>query len=443
MVLFATSLIQEDFHCVKAKLAGCTPFPLGYLDREDAQQCFTPSRIAGLVSRVCKAKDLEIPQAIKIVIFEDFGTYLIQQFQQLYVYTNDFIAMVREALVRLKLNISFAIDFFASRLPDLARYLAGKANLPTPNIPLDSLKLHFGDAICTEDHFRTARATLGAGEIFIDNDSTVNLLRRDLEFSEFITFIHHEPPLLMPHADLIDMVTIRTNSLIFHVFLKPSPFYFRATIELLKAFEQEQDGIIYSWSPAGLIKILSDRYGWFSQLYDIKPEMSEKFGKDNVPLSDISRSLFHAPLCWRARTFSAHIRPSLVATTHRSIVVTTIHRAAAEFVHAPYVKQMAAETTQEQIDTSGEGEERLQDEQMATFEIIPHNSTRSANDSKSMPQRLQASPATRFQHSRHTSASNTRNDSKRHSSHANPRSKPPPRHVSDAAATSDSKRRRL
>ena len=66
-------------------------------------------------------------------------------------------------------------------------------------------------------------------------------------------------------------------------------------------------------------------------------------------------------MCWRARLFSAHVRPSLLATTHCSIVVCIIHEAATQLVHESLMAEMAQEQlTQEQLDVSGEVEEQEQ-----------------------------------------------------------------------------------
>ena len=92
---FTTPLVHDDFHIIKSKVANCTPFPLDYLEIDDHLQSFTPTRIAKLVSLVCRAKNLEIPRAIKIILFEEFGSHLIQNFLEAHIYTNDFVVMVQ------------------------------------------------------------------------------------------------------------------------------------------------------------------------------------------------------------------------------------------------------------------------------------------------------------------------------------------------------------
>ena len=124
-------------------------------------------------------------------------------------------------------------------------------------------------------------------------------------------------------------------------------------LDLLKQYQL--DRFIYTWSPSGFRKILSDRYDWFPQVYDIKPRMAKILEKENVALSDLSRKFFQSPICWRARLFSAHIRPSLLATNHRAIVLCIIHEAVKQLVHDEVLAEIIQEqATQEQLDVSGE-----------------------------------------------------------------------------------------
>ena len=137
------------------------------------------------------------------------------------------------------------------------------------------------------------------------------------------------------------MITIRTKNFVFHVFTEPCPYQVRATVELLKQYEQSH--VIYFWSPAGLRKFFCDRYGWFPQVHDIKSKLKELYESDNVALSDLYRSLYHSPMCFRARFFSGHVRSPIPATTHRAIVVSIIHEGATKLIH----DSLMAERTQE------------------------------------------------------------------------------------------------
>ena len=113
-VHFATPTVHEDLHIIKAELANCICYaclsarpwgptldPLDNLEKEEHQQSFTPCRITIFISWVRRAKSLEVPRAIKIILFEDFGNHLCEQVRQAYVYTGDLIGMVREAYTRL------------------------------------------------------------------------------------------------------------------------------------------------------------------------------------------------------------------------------------------------------------------------------------------------------------------------------------------------------
>ena len=372
-----------------------------------------------------------------------------------------------EAYTRLGLEPDIAISFFASKIPDLARFLASQSDLPEPFIPPSSFNTAFVDAACTIDHSRTACSTRGLGEVFINNDCTLGVFRQELLKSDFITLIHHEPPRLLPRADPLDMISIRTKGYIFHVFPKPSPYPFRATLDLLKLYEQ--DRTIYTWSPAGLCKILCDRFGWIPRVFDLKPKLIEVLQKDNVTHSDLSRKLFQCPLCWRARIFSAHVRPSLLAINHRAIVACIIHEAATHLVHEPWV----AEMTQEQLDVSGEAEEQV-DEPPDNLDVVVSDGIQQpqsghTDEGNRRPARDERPSRDRFRqqekrssshlesssrsskredvtHQRHSSHQLTRPDKhrgdRRLSSYSSTTAKSPPRHYSSKSFKSDLKRRR-
>ena len=141
----------------------------------------------------------------------------------------------------------------------------------------------------------------------------------------------------MSYAEALDMLSIGTDKFVFHIFPEQSPRLFLATFNLIRIFESNHT--IYAWSPAGLIKLLSDRHAWSPNIHDIKPEMLHLIfpngNKTNVAINDLCRKLFNAPLCWRAQIFSAHVRPSVLTTFLRALFVSIIHRAVSRLIRHP------------------------------------------------------------------------------------------------------------
>ena len=91
---FASSLIGEEIHIIRSKLANCSPFPLDYLQLDEDANCFTPDKIADLIQRVCKIKCIPLPRQTKVVLAEVSFDYLYAQFQEKHLYTGDFLAMI-------------------------------------------------------------------------------------------------------------------------------------------------------------------------------------------------------------------------------------------------------------------------------------------------------------------------------------------------------------
>ena len=265
--------------------------------------------------------------------------------------------MVKEAYSRLDLEPQRAVDFFASKIPEVALHLSSRLNLPTPTIPPDSLSIPFVDNPCSESHTHILPVIFNIGEIIIHNNCTLDVLRKDLIVSTFIAIAHHEPPLHMPYAEALDMLSLRTSKFVFHIFPEQSPRLFLATINLIRIFESNHT--IYAWSPAGLIKLLSDRHAWSPNIYDIKPEMLRLIfpngDKTNVAINDLCRKLFDAPFCWRAQIFSAHVRPSVLTSLHRALFVSIIHTAVSKLLcHPAPPPQQQQQQQQQQVSTQQE-----------------------------------------------------------------------------------------
>ena len=133
--------------------------------------------------------------------------------------------------------------------------------------------------------------------------------------------------------------------------------------------EYEVNHIIYACSPAGLMRTLTERYSWSPKFYDIKPEMNVICGKENASFSDIAKKLFRAPLCWKGRIFAGHVKPSFVATNHRALAVSLIHKAAIKYIrkHASSQAEEVGNAAQP-IDVEAEEEHRLRVESLESLE---------------------------------------------------------------------------
>ena len=219
---FATPLLLEDIDSIRSKLAHYDFFPIDYLEEEQKQNRFTPQRIASLINKVCRAKDLAIPRHAKIVLLHDFCAFLVEQFRQQHIYTGDLLLMIREAIDRFQLGFEVPAEFFCDHIADFARHLCQLGNFPAPNIPPNSANLPFVDIPCSSDHSKILPALKDIGEIIIHNDCTLFCLKKELDVSSCITILHHEPPRLMPFAERIDMISIRMLHNVFHVFTDPT-----------------------------------------------------------------------------------------------------------------------------------------------------------------------------------------------------------------------------
>ena len=336
-------------------MLNCYPFPLDYLDGVNLEGVFDSSRIAALVAKVCKSKQLLIPPPIKEILSRRFFNFLTDQFGIGNVYTGDFVVMVRETLVRLILQPTIAIDSFAQRIPGVAEYIAEVGDLPPPPASTDADAIPFEDEDCGDDCAALSSALHNIGEIYMTGECNLEALRRDLSLSQCITIMHQEPPLLMPDAEPLGLLSIRTLNFVFHVQPTPAPRVFRAVTELLQDYNA--DHVIYAWNPSGLEKILKERHSWTPTFLDVRPEMSTVLEKENPSFSDLAKKLFRAPLCWKGKIFAGHVRPSYVATHHRAIVVSLVHKAAIKYVRKHTRPQEEAQPDASPIDNREAEEE--------------------------------------------------------------------------------------
>ena len=83
-------------------------------------------------------------------------------------------------------------------------------------------------------------------------------------------------------------------------------------------------------------------------------------GKDNAAFTDIAKKMYGVPLCWKGKVFAGHVRPSLIATNHRALAVSLLHKAAVKFIRKHQHGQAGAAREEE--------EERLRTESLDSLE---------------------------------------------------------------------------
>ena len=352
---FATILARNGPHEMKARILRCGLFPLTYLDNVDMDRIFAPQRIADLVAKVCRAKDLTIPDPIKELLINKFFDFCVTKFSQGIIYTSDFVSMVSESLVRLDLPPEVAVAFFADKIPKLAKYIATHSQLPLPEEPTNATTTPFVDSPCGSDHAIISPVMHNISEVYLNGESGLNLLRQDLSLSQCISMMHHEPPLTLPYADSLGMLSLRTLNHVFHVQPTPTPHIFRSAITLLREYNAKH--VIYAWCSSGLARVLAERHSWSPDLHDIKNEMNGITGKENAAFNDIAKKLFGVSICWKGRIFAGHVRPSRVATSHRALAVSLLHKAAIKFIRRHQLRRPVAEEDREQIEIAAEAEE--------------------------------------------------------------------------------------
>ena len=222
-VSLASELIDAGKQEIKESLRRHPFFPDDYLEAGDDR--FTPAEIADLVARVCDLKNLNIPTPVRIIRAKEFFMFLYTSFKDGNMHTFDVISMLRESLHRYSLDVQVAIDFFASRILQLAVFLAEEAGMAPPTTT-DAASLHFVNAKCAIDHPMQDLAVRDVRKIIICDKIPLGTFMEELRDAKFIAIMHHEPPFAMAHPVRIDMPSIRTAMVIFHVLSTPIPVYF-------------------------------------------------------------------------------------------------------------------------------------------------------------------------------------------------------------------------
>ena len=132
--------------------------------------------------------------------------------------------MVQEAVDRLDLDLGPVINFLYNKVATYPALLATEFGLPLPLANSDCALIAFEDKKCaSKGHFRTS-ILINVKPVMVIEESTLAILRIDLDKVEFVAVMHHEPPKSLPYADHWDLLTIRTMDHAFHIMPLTKPF---------------------------------------------------------------------------------------------------------------------------------------------------------------------------------------------------------------------------
>ena len=361
---FAVGLILKPPEVIRDELQNHPHFPENYLQEVDVDSILSMDNISDLVIKVCDYKDIEVPGAVCEIRIKAFFGFLCDEFGKENVHTSDFVSMTYAALRRYNMDVDVAIDFLRDRsFFEAAEFFADRAGkpLPSPSSNRDGARhVAFRNPPCDPNHNKMGAVLKDVGQFMVVSDAALNALGKELEQSDYIAMMSHEPPVLMPKASTFDMLTVRTKNQSFHFLIDGSPTFARRGINLLRSFADR--GVIYGRNPQGMRKSLHETYGWLPPVTDVKPHLDNLLGKSSS-FTDIPRSLFRTGFCWRGRIYSAHVKPSRVALRHRELCTSFIYAYGGLRVRA----HSSAQAEEEEVDISNEDEDewRAEDERRA------------------------------------------------------------------------------
>ena len=213
-------------------------FPDDYLDGENTNEILSASNIAKLVVKVCFIREVEVPSEIKDIHIKQFFAYLCEEFSSKNLHTSDFLSMTRVAIKRYQLNIDVAINYFKDRILEAAVCLAQEAGrpkpTPSPDCAVYATRAPFINPPCDDCHTRTGHGLSDVGQSYLLSSSSLEIFSLELQNSECIAMMHHEPPMLIPTPSAMDLLSIRTANHFFHLLIDQSPTYAKDAI-----FEEE------------------------------------------------------------------------------------------------------------------------------------------------------------------------------------------------------------
>ena len=237
--------------------------------------------------------------------------------------------MVRGATDRLELDMTPVVNFLSDKVATYPSMLAKEFGVPVPLATTNQSLVSFQDENCVaKGHLRSSLLMNNVKPIFVIDESTLAILRIDLDKAEFVAVMHHEPPKSLPYADRWDLLTIRTMDHAFHILPLTDSTIARHAVNVFQSFK----GLVYARSPQGLHRILQEEYAWAPTFCDITQSLDAIINK-SVPesqwrqssFSDICNTLFGCPPCWKGRVFSCHARPSRCALRHIEHFVSLVY----------------------------------------------------------------------------------------------------------------------
>ncbi|MEE3032920.1 MAG: hypothetical protein VX904_09520, partial [Planctomycetota bacterium] len=320
---FASKLMGLSASEVKRVIRAHSLFDDNFAEGIDDAK-FSDSRIGDLIVQVCEAKNVEIPVAARVQRTEDFFGILYDNFKNHQVNTSDLAAMVDEALGGYELPASVAIDFFKDRIPDIAARVARRNYLPVPAAPTSGESMVFVNPPCEAFHKDFASVMGGVTEMVVVRDLHVETLKAQLQVSNGVAVLHHEPPTKLPRAPRIDSLVIRTRDYAFHLLLKDNHAIAATVVGLLREYSTEC--VIFARGPANMEKFLLGKFGFVPAFFDVHQRMTELVREKQPSLNDLSRFITKSDVCWRAKFFSADTVPSRAALHHRAVLGSLIYR---------------------------------------------------------------------------------------------------------------------
>ena len=208
-------------------------------------------------------------------------------------------------------------------------------------------------------------------QVFINSVDSLDLFRNALKNADFVAIMHHEPPISLPFAAHLDLITIRTMNHVFHILPVSNPASSQSAISILRSYAR--DGFIYGRSPQGLCRILQDLYAWEPNVYDVTPYIEQQAGVRESTVRDLVSFLFDCDRgpCPQGRVFSCHARPSRTAIRHREFLVSVIYSLAVRKIgaHKKNVERRAA-AAQAAAEAKKEDERAQREEERLRIEEV-------------------------------------------------------------------------
>lgn len=340
-LLLITKKQAQDFVDVALTIFAKTPdetlqylrqhplFDSYYSDRKQISARWTDERLADLVVRVTKFFDLQIPLVFKNIRIELFYNFLFQEFKDGKIFTDDFINMVEEAFLHYDLGASAAIEFFQSRIHDVARHFAAAEELAVDDASENDFP--FVDPPCEPEH-KTIYTGLNCSEHYIiSDDGDLITLSYDLGISDCLAILANEPPALMPNSRRIDFFSLRTKERVYHILTEKPHHLAQKVVNLLRDFNRNNP--IYARNPNNYVQYFHDSFSWAAELTDVRPAVDAAAGVENSSLTDIARLLFGvSTFCWRGQHFSASRLPSREVLRHSALAVNLVFQAGVDIL---------------------------------------------------------------------------------------------------------------